>query len=57
MTYKETLGKLRVEMEDIQGQWNGDNPGRAEDRAHCAGEAVEAIDSLLEKLDELDNDF
>jgi hypothetical protein len=47
------LTTLRSDMEDIAGQWNGDNPGLAEDRAHAATEAIEHIDALVELLAEL----
>lgn len=50
----EQLKKMRTDFEEISGQWNGDNPGSKEDRAHAANEGIEAIDKLLEIIEELD---
>ena len=54
MNFKDTLAKVRKDMEEIQGQWDGDESGVAEERAHAAGEVIEAIDSLLANIDALD---
>ncbi len=51
---EKTLLELRREMEEIQGQWNGDNPGRAEDRASTAGDVVERINEIEKLLADLD---
>lgn len=51
------LEKLKGEMEEIAGQWNGEYPGILEDRADTALEILEAIRTIeenLEYLDELD---
>jgi len=47
------MDKLKEEMEEIAGAWNGDNPGLAEDRAHAALEVIEHIDAIEELLKEL----
>lgn len=52
---EKTLSELKKEMEEIQGQWNGDNPGRAEDRAHQAGDIIENINQIEKLLVELDD--
>lgn len=51
---EKTLLELKREMEDIQGQWNGDNHGRAEDRAHQAGDIIGNINEIEKLLSELD---
>ena len=51
---KEELTKLRISLEEIAGEWDGDNPGQKEDRAHAAQEGIEAIDKLVQILEELD---
>ena len=51
---EKTLLELRREMEEIQGQWNGDNPGRAEDMAHQAGDIIGNINEIEKLLAELD---
>ena len=48
------LQKIKKDMEEIAGQWDGDDPGAEEDRAHAAMEAIEHIDQLEELLKELD---
>ena len=47
------LKQWKADMEEIAGQWNGDKPGMAEDRAHAALEAIAAIEKLEELLNEL----
>ena len=40
----------------VSGEWNGDEPGSLEDRAHCADEIVkkaEELRELIESLEEL----
>ena len=37
----------------VQGEWNGDEAGIQEDRAHIAGEIKNKCDELLELLNEL----
>jgi hypothetical protein len=49
------LATLKSEMENLRGQWDGDNPGIAEDRASLATDIIDAVtklESLLEKLEE-----
>lgn len=43
------LNDLRARMNDVAGEWDGDLPGVAEDRAHAALAVIEGIDDL-EKL-------
>ncbi len=33
-------------FEEVAGQWNGDNSGRGEDRAHIANEIIELLKEL-----------
>lgn len=42
---------LKSEMEVIAGEWDGDNSGRLEDRAHIAEDIIDKIDliTILEK--------
>lgn len=51
---EKTLLELKREMEDIQGQWNGDDAGRAEDRAVTARDVVDRIDEIEKLLSDLD---
>jgi hypothetical protein len=37
----------------VQGEWNGDEAGTQEDRAHTAGEIKDKCDELLELLNGL----
>jgi hypothetical protein len=41
-------------MEEIGGAWNGDLPGRQEDRAHQAEEIIDTINKLRDQITELD---
>ena len=43
----EFLLALKKEMEEIQGNWDGDLPGYAEDQAHIAAEIEEKVDELI----------
>jgi uncharacterized protein Yka (UPF0111/DUF47 family) len=51
------LDKLAEMLEEISGEWNGDEPGLQEDMAHAATEAIEKIEELKELLTELDITF
>lgn len=51
---EKSLLELRREMQEIRGQWNGDNPGRAEDRASTAKDIVDRIDEIEKLLSDLD---
>jgi hypothetical protein len=53
--YQTALKAMKRHMEDIAGQWNGDEPGRDEDRAHAASEAIACIESLEALLEELND--
>lgn len=47
--------KLLAEMEEIQGQWDGDEPGQAEDRAMAATDVIEAVREIQENLEYLND--
>lgn len=47
------LDKLAETLEEIAGQWNGDESGSQEDMAHAANDAIEKIQELKELLEEL----
>lgn len=47
------LDKLEAILEEIAGQWNGDESGLQEDMAHASLEAIEKIKELKVLLDEL----
>jgi len=47
------LQRIKKDAEEIAGQWNGDEAGEQEDKAHFANEVIETIDSLLELLEEM----
>ena len=49
----EALLKLKKDCEEISGNWNGDNSGLAEDKAHCAHDIIEKVDELVELINEL----
>jgi len=49
----EYLKQLKSQLEGISGNWNGDESGTAEDRAHAADEAIEKINELEALLEEL----
>ena len=38
---------------DISGEWNGDEPGTQEDRAHIATETMEQVELIKVNLREL----
>jgi hypothetical protein len=48
----EYLYKIKEEMEQISGNWNGKLPGLQEERAMWANEVIELVDKLIEKLNE-----
>ncbi len=52
---EKNLDKIKSWAEDIAGQWNGDEPGGAEDRAHQANDILEAIKNLEELVEGMDN--
>lgn len=45
-----TLEQIKKWAENIAGQWDGDNPGSAEDRAHQANDILEAVTNLEELI-------
>jgi len=53
---KSPLENLKEDMMEIGGQWNGDEAGTQEDRAHIAAEVlthVKDIEKLLEEMEEV----
>lgn len=48
---KEEILKIRTWAEDIAGNWNGDLPGRDEDRAGQALEIMEHCDALTQLIE------
>jgi len=51
-----TIEKLKAQMEEISGAWNGDNPGTQEDNAHIANEVLEHITAIEKLIDELNDE-
>ena len=50
---REHLAKLRIECEEISGNWNGDDSGYLEDQATIANDMIEKIDELVALINEL----
>lgn len=48
------IKQLKAGMEEISGQWDGDLPGVAEDRARVANEIIDYCDKLFELLTEFE---
>jgi len=48
-----TLEKLKSDLEEIAGEWNGDEPGLLEDRAHIALEAIESVVKAINQIEEV----
>ena len=49
------LNKIKKWAEEIAGEWNGDEPGRQEDRAHQATDILEKVAELEELIEGMDN--
>ena len=47
------LDEIRTGLVNVMSEWDGDNAGIKEDRAHIASEALTALDNLDAKLEEL----
>jgi len=47
------LKALQAEANMITGEWNGDESGTQEDRAHFAEELMEKITEVIELIEEL----
>ena len=56
MTIKETLENLKKKLEEISGEWDGDESGLLEDRASASMEGINAINTLNLILEELNLD-
>lgn len=52
-TVEEFFSQLKKDMEEIQGNWNGEDSGSGEERAGYASDAIEKIEELLSILNEL----
>jgi hypothetical protein len=50
------MDKLKTKMEEISGDWNGDEPGLQEERAHIANDIIEKIEEIEELMKELDGE-
>lgn len=48
------LDKVKKDMEEIAGQWNGDESGAEEERADAAKEVIQNIDRIEQLFTELD---
>lgn len=53
---REELLKLKEKLDNIAGNWNGDESGTPEDRAHAAVEGIDHIEGLILILGELNID-
>jgi hypothetical protein len=51
-----TIEKLKAQMEEISGAWDGNNPGTLEDNAHLANEVLEHITAIEKLIDELNDE-
>jgi hypothetical protein len=51
---EDALTQLSTAAEQIAGQWNGDNPGRGEERAGVALEIIEKVKELRELMEYLE---
>ncbi len=47
------LNVLRHKLEQIKAEWDGNEPGQAEDRARAALEAMQKVDELEALIAEL----
>jgi len=50
------LAKVAAEAEYVSGEWNGDESGTLEDRAHLADEITETANKLAELIADLENE-
>jgi hypothetical protein len=51
---EKTLLELKREMNEVMGQWDGDSPGRAEERVSTASDIVDRINEIEKLLSDLD---
>ena len=49
-----SLSYIIQDATKVMGEWNGDEAGREEDRAHCADEIVEKAQELRTLIEELE---
>ena len=49
------LQRIKKDAEEIAENWDGDEAGEGEDKAQCANEVIEVIDTLLSLLEEMYN--
>lgn len=50
------IDKLQKDMQNIMGEWDGDNPGRVEDRAMLAKDINTMAGELEGLINQLNND-
>jgi hypothetical protein len=50
---EKNLETLKAQAEAINSEWDGDDSGVLEDRAHAAAELIEKIDEIKELIEEL----
>ena len=50
---KEELKKPITEMEEVQGRWNGDEPGYREEQASIATDIIEKAKEMIDLINEL----
>lgn len=55
-TLNPLLGKLIEQAENVSGEWNGDESGTLEDRAHIADDIVLAATELQDLIAQLENE-
>ena len=49
-----TLDYIKQEMDEVAGQWNGDESGKQEEDAQIAKEVLEKVAEIEELLKQLD---
>jgi len=51
-----TIEKLKAQMEEISGAWNGEDSGYKEEQAGYANEVLEHITAIEKLIDELNDE-
>lgn len=52
-----TLNQVLTMAETVMGEWNGDESGRQEDRAHAAQELLEPLNKVLDIIIALEEEL
>jgi len=52
-----TIEKLKAQMEEISGAWNGEDSGYKEEQAGYANEVLEHITAIEKLIDELNDEL